>query len=51
MYVIAISILGGLVSLMIKGYEHPPIGRLIIDGRVITTGEFVILMLLFVVIL
>jgi hypothetical protein len=49
--VIDISIVGGLSSLIKKGYEQPPLGRSIDDGIVIGTGVLVIRMLLFVVIL
>lgn len=45
------SIVGGLVSLMMNGFEHPPRGKSIDVGIVIDTGVFVIRILLFVVIL
>lgn len=45
------SIVGGLDSFIITGYEQPPIGREIVEGNVIITGVFVMRMLLFVVIL
>ncbi len=45
------SIVGGLISFIINGYEQPPIGRFIALGKIIDTGELVIFMLLLVVIL
>lgn len=45
------SIVGGLESFNKRGYEQPPFGKDMDEGKVIETGVFVIRMLLLVVIL